>query len=143
MRRAQVKHDRLKALKEELRRLKKWVELGYEGAGLSIGITGGCGGLRQIEEALLEKYRALKRGDRDSRREDESSIGGNQLAFDMLSDLSHLTSDKGVSELTGTTEQEIFHKKWEKIINSGMEKEDLTFLNPMASRMLPQENIGL
>ena len=61
----------------------------------------------------------------------------------MVSDLSHFASDKGVSELTGVTEQELFHRRWEKIINSGMESEDLTFLNPMASRMLPQSDAGL
>lgn len=47
MRRVQIKHDRLRAMKEELRRLQKWLELGYEGAGNSIGL--GAGGIRQIE----------------------------------------------------------------------------------------------
>ena len=41
------------------------MELGYDGAGTSIGIDAGIGGIRQIEEALLEQYRALKREDRD------------------------------------------------------------------------------
>ena len=61
----------------------------------------------------------------------------------MISDMSRFASDKGVSEITGSTEQEIFHRKWEKIINSGMEKEDFTFLNPMASKMLPREDLGM
>ena len=61
----------------------------------------------------------------------------------MVSDLSRFNSDKGVSELTGATEQELFHRRWEKIINSGMEKEDLTFLNPMASKMLKREEPGI
>ena len=61
----------------------------------------------------------------------------------MVSELSRITSDKGISELTGATEQEMFHRRWEKIINSGMEKEDLTFLNPMASKMLPREDAGI
>ena len=46
MRRAQVKHDRLKSLKEELRRLQKWLELGYDGVGASLGIGGAVGGVR-------------------------------------------------------------------------------------------------
>ena len=61
----------------------------------------------------------------------------------MVSDLSKFNSDQGVSELTGSTEQELFHRKWEKVINSGMEKEDLTFLNPMASRMLKRDDAGI
>lgn len=61
----------------------------------------------------------------------------------MVSELSRFNSDKGVSELTGITEQDLFHRRWEKIINSGMEKEDLTFLNPMASKMLPREEPGI
>ena len=103
MRRVQVKHDRLKALKEELRRLQKWLELGYDDD-KSVGIGGAVGGIRQIEEALLEQYRALKREDRDNRREDEKSVHSNQLVSDMVSDLSKFNSDKGVSELTGATE---------------------------------------
>ena len=67
----------------------------------------------------------------------------NRLASDMISEMSHLQSDKGISELTGLTEQDIFHRKWEKIINSGMEKDDLTFLNPMASKMLPKDEPGI
>ena len=78
----------------------------------------------------------MKREDKDRRREEEASANGNQLAGDMFSEISRLNSDKGVSELTGETEQQIWHRKWEKIINSGMEKDDLTFLNPMASKML-------
>ena len=45
MRRVQVKHDRLRQLKEELRRLQRWLELGYEGNGASIGVQG-AGGIR-------------------------------------------------------------------------------------------------
>lgn len=89
-------------MKEELRRLQKWLELGYNGT--SIGING-VGGIRQIEEALLEQYRALKREDRDRRRDDDASVNGNQLASDMLSEMSRLNSDKAISELTGETEQ--------------------------------------
>ena len=48
-----------------------------------------------------------------------------------------------MSELTGMTEQDLFHRKWERIINSGMDKDDLTFLNPMASKMLPKEELGI
>ena len=72
-----------------------------------------------------------------------SDASANKLAFDMISDMSHFVSDKGVSEITGSTEQEMFHRRWEKIINSGMEKEDLTFLNPMASKMLPRNEVGV
>ena len=61
----------------------------------------------------------------------------------MVSDLSKFQTDRGVSELTGATEQEIFHRRWERIISSGMEKDDLTFLNPMASWMLRKEDAGL
>ena len=143
MRRVQVKHDRLKSLKQELRRLQKWLDLGYDGIGTSIGIGGAVGGVKQIEEAILEQYRALKREDKSNRRSDEASGNKNNLMSDMMSDLSQLNSDKGISELTGTTEQEVFYRKWEKIINSGMEKEDLTFLNPMASRMLPRDDPGI
>jgi len=128
-------------LKEELRRLKKWLELGYEGNGASIGVTGG--GIRRIEESLLEQYRALKKDEKDRRREDGAKGSANKLAFDMVSDMSRFASDKGFSEITGSTEQEVFHRKWEKIINSGMEKEDLLFLNPMASKMLPREDLGV
>ena len=39
-------------------------------------------------------------------------------------------------------EQEKFHKKWDKIIQSGMQQ-DITFLNPMAHKMLPKDDIGL
>lgn len=141
MRRVQVKHERLKSLKEELRRLQKWLELGYDGA--SIGIAGGIGGVKQIEEAILDSYRGLKREDRETRRMDEASSNGNNLVSDMVSDLSRFNSDKGISELTGVTEQEVFHRKWEKIINSGMEREDLTFLNPMASKMLKRDDPGI
>ena len=143
MRRVQVKHDRLKSLKQELRRLQKWLDLGYDGIGTSIGIGGAVGGVKQIEEAILEQYRALKREEKSNRRSDEASGNKNNLMSDMMSDLSQLNSDKGISELTGTTEQEVFYRKWEKIINSGMEKEDLTFLNPMASRMLPRDDPGI
>ena len=55
MRRTQVKHDRLRSLKEELRRLQKWLELGHHE---DIGL--GPGGIRSIEEAVLDQYRALK-----------------------------------------------------------------------------------
>ena len=72
-----------------------------------------------------------------------SDASGNKLALDMISDMSHFVSEKGVSEITGATEQEMFHRRWEKIINSGMEKEDLTFLNPMASKMLPKHDSGV
>ena len=92
---------------------------------------------------MLEQYRALKRDDKAYRREDEKSANSNHLAGDMVSELSRITSDKGISEITGATEQEMFHRRWEKIINSGMEKEDLTFLNPMASKMLPREDAGI
>ena len=92
---------------------------------------------------MLEQYRALKRDDKAYRREDEKSANSNQLAGDMVSELSRITSNQGISELTGATEQEMFHRRWEKIINSGMEKEDLTFLNPMASKMLPREDAGI
>ena len=128
-------------MKEELRRLQKWMELGYEGAGTSIGIE--AGGIRQVEAALLEQYRALKRDEREHRQEKMSDASANKLAFDMISDMSHFVSDKGVSEITGSTEQGMFHRRWEKIINSGMEKEDLTFLNPMASKMLPRNEVGV
>lgn len=46
MRRVQVKHERLKALKEELRRLQKWLELGYDDDVRAIGIGGAVGGIR-------------------------------------------------------------------------------------------------
>ena len=121
-------------MKEELRRLQKWLELGYID-GAQIGIKGG---VRQIEEALLEQYRALRREDKSRKREDEVSCNTNRLASDMVSELSYLQSDRGISDMTGETQQERFHRKWEKIINSGMDKEDLTFLNPNASLMLPR-----
>ena len=38
------------------------------------------------------------------------------MPLDLMSDLTHLMSDKGVSEMTGSTEQEKFHKKWDGII---------------------------
>ena len=104
MRRVQVKHDRLKSLKQELRRLQKWLDLGYDGIGTSIGIGGAVGGVKQIEEAILEQYRALKREDKSNRRSHEASGNKNNLMSDMMSDLSQLNSDKGISELTGTTE---------------------------------------
>ena len=104
MRRVQVKHDRLKSLKQELRRLQKWLDLGYDGIGTSIGIGGAVGGVKQIEEAILEQYRALKREEKSNRRSDEASGNKNNLMSDMMSDLSQLNSDKGISELTGTTE---------------------------------------
>ena len=46
MRRVQVKHDRLKGLKEELRRLQRWLELGHDDDPKSIGIGGAVGGIR-------------------------------------------------------------------------------------------------
>ena len=104
MRRVQVKHERLKSLKEELRRLKKWLELGFEGPGVAIGLSGALGGVKQIEEAILDQYRALKREDRNNRRDDEVSANSNNLVSDMISDFSRLNSDKGLSELTGVTE---------------------------------------
>lgn len=61
----------------------------------------------------------------------------------MVSDLSKYNSDRGVSELTGLSEQELFYRKWERVISSGMEKEDLTFLNPMASKMLKRDDAGI
>ena len=85
----------------------------------------------------------MKRDDKDRRREDEASVNGNKLAYDMLSDLSHLNSEKAISDITGETEQQLFNRRWEKIINSGMDKEDLTFLNPMASKMLQRDDAGL
>jgi hypothetical protein len=51
-------------------------------------------------------------------------------------------SNKAISDITGSTEQEVFYSKWEKIIRSGME-EDLTRLNPMAHWMIPKDDIGL
>ena len=56
--------------------------------------------------------------------------------------MSHYGSSKAVSDITGSTEQEVFYSKWEKIIRSGME-EDLTRLNPMAHWMMPKDDIGL
>ena len=38
----------------------------------------------------------------------------------MVSDLTYFYSDKAYSELTGETDQERFHKRWDKIIQSGM-----------------------
>lgn len=70
-------------------------------------------------------------------------MNSNNLVSDMVSDLSKYNTDRGVSELTGMTEQDLFHRRWEKVINSGMEKEDLTFLNPMASKMLRKDDAGL
>lgn len=46
MRRVQVKHDRLKSLKEELRRLQRWLELGHDDDPKTIGIGGAVGGIR-------------------------------------------------------------------------------------------------
>ena len=53
---------------------------------------------------MLEQYRAIKREDRSQRRDDSRSVNANDLASDMISDLSRFASDKGVSELTGVTE---------------------------------------
>ena len=61
---------------------------------------------------------------------------------DLASDISYFQSEKVLSELTGSTEQERFHKKWDKIIQSGMTT-DLTYLNPMAHKLLPKDDLGL
>ena len=53
-----------------------------------------------------------------------------------MSDLTNFMSEHGISEATGSTEQEKFHKKWDGIISSGMTT-DLNWLNPMAHKMLP------
>ena len=60
----------------------------------------------------------------------------------MLDDMSYFESQKTVSDITGTTEHEVFYSKWEKIIKSGME-EDFTRLDPMAYKILPKDDIGL
>jgi len=60
----------------------------------------------------------------------------------MLSDMSYFASEKGLSELTSSTDHERFYNKWEKIISSGMQ-EDHRQLNPMATRILPKEDAGL
>jgi len=39
----------------------------------------------------------------------------------MLSDMSYFASEKGLSELTSSTDHERFYNKWEKIISSGMQ----------------------
>jgi hypothetical protein len=58
----------------------------------------------------------------------------------VLDDISFFESAK--SDITGSTENERFYSKWEKIIKSGME-EDLTRLNPMAHWMVPKDDYGL
>ena len=47
-----------------------------------------------------------------------------------------------LSGITGSTEQERFYNKWEKIIASGL-REDFSQLNPMAVWMLPKDDLGL
>ena len=99
------------------------------------------GGIKSIEEGILALFRELRN---DDYKNNNTVRDENNLKSDMLSDMSYLMSDRGISEITGSTQHEYFHRKWDKIIQSGMGHDDLTFLNPMASRMLPpRDDLGL
>ena len=90
------------------------------------------GSTKEIEQAILSLFRALKK--ETKQRLEDGRKEPNHL--DLMSDLTNFMSEHGISEATGSTEQERFHKKWDGIISSGMTT-DLNWLNPMAHKMLP------
>ena len=92
---------------------------------------------RETEEIILSLFGSLRR--ERKQRLNENNKG--HIQSDLASDISYFQTD-AFSELTGESEQEKFHKKWDKIIQSGMQQ-DITFLNPMAHKMLPKDDIGL
>ena len=98
----------------------------------------GGGATRETEEIILSLFSSLRR-ERKHRLQEHNK---GQVQSDLASDLSYFYSEKACTELTGETEQERFHKKWDKIIQSGMTT-DLTHLNPMAHKMLPKDDLGL
>ena len=96
-------------MKHLLKRLQDCITLGL-GQNM-IGVHE-VGSTKETEQAILTLFRALRRETKQRLEEGERE----QVPLDLMSDLTHLMSDKGVSEMTGSTEQEKFHKKWDGII---------------------------
>ena len=78
----------------------------------SDGIDGAVVSTRETEEIILSIFESLRR--ERKKKLDEINKGYGQS--DLVSDFSYFQSEQALSELTGSTEQERFHKKWEKII---------------------------